>query len=414
MGLRRQGYFGNANPVAIVDESLSTVSPHDENDRSAFGELLVAQLFPRTAWRFDYGTTPNTRLYDTTGTANGGTAAISQSRLQLDTTTAVNGIARLSTQRRLRYLPGLGGLIRFTAAFGAPKLNSRQIVGHGDTADGFFFGYRDNHFGTFVRRASVDTFTKLTDWNNGTTPVFNPQLGNVYQIRYQWLGYGFIRFYMLHPTIPSRGFVLVHTVLYPNTSQLTSILNPTLPLMAEVANTGNNTNIQLFTPSAMGCLEGVTGEFINPLDVNNSFDAAATFANTSNNHLVTIRNKATFAGIANRVPISVQGLNMGRSASGANTSNIRLYRNATTTIPLVYADIDTNNSPVEASITTTTITSTNAERAYIVTNSVTAQAIDYVDGTVVLQPGESITIGVQDGGVQSTDFVGTLNWNERY
>lgn len=380
---------------------------------SAFGELLVAQLFPLTAWRFDYGSVPNTRLYNTTGTANGGAVSISQSRAQLDTSTAVNGVARLSTNRRLRYLPGMGGLIRFTAVFDTPKSSSYQIVGCGDTGDGFFMGYSDTNFSVGYRRSGADNYISSSNWN-GIPQGFNPQLGNVYQIRYQWLGYGYIRYYVLHPTEPALGFVLLHTVIYPNTSQLTSILNPTLPLMAEVGNNGNNTNLRLLTASAVGFLEGVTGEFINPLDVNNSFDAAATFGDTNNNHLMTIRNKTTFGGVSNRVPISIQGLNIGRGAAGANASNVRLYRNATFAGALVYADIDANNSPIEASATTTTITSTNAERAYIITNSVTAQAIDYTDGALVLQPGESLTIGIEDSNAPNTDLVGTLNWNERF
>jgi hypothetical protein len=405
--------FGNSTPAVIEDDALWVLAPRDELNRSAFGEQIVAQLFPLTAWRFDYGSTPNTRLYTTTGTANGGTAAISESRLQLDTTAAVNGIARLSTLRRLRYLPGMGGLLRFTTAFSAPKFNSHQIIGYGDTQDGFFFGYQDATFGVFVRRNSVDTFIAQADWN-GESVAFNSQLGNVYQIKYQWLGYGYIRFYIMHPTQPTHGFVLVHTVVYPNTSLLTSILNPTMPLMAEVANTGNNTNIRLLTPSAAGFLEGVIGEFINPLDVNNSFDAAATFADTNNNHLLTIRNKATFGVVPNRVPVAISGVNIGRSAAGANTTNMRLYRNATFAGALTYADIDTNNSPIEASVTTTTITSLNAERAYIVTNNVTAQAIDFRDGTFILAPGETLTIGIQNDGVPGTDIVTTLNWTERF
>jgi hypothetical protein len=187
-----------------------------------------------------------------------------------------------------------------------------------------------------------------------------------------------------------------------------------MPLMAEVANTGNNTNIRLLTPSAAGFLEGVIGEFINPLDVNNSFDAAATFADTNNNHLLTIRNKATFGGVPNRVPVAISGVNIGRSAAGANTTNMRLYRNATFAGALTYADIDTSNSPIEASVTTTTITSLNAERAYIVTNNVTAQAIDFRDGTFILAPGETLTIGIQNDGVPGTDIVATLNWTERF
>lgn len=381
---------------------------------SAFGELLVAQLFPLTAWRFDYGTVPNTRLYNTTGTANGGTAAISQSRLQLDTSTAVNGVARLSTNRRLRYLPGMGGLIRFTVVFDTPKANSYQIAGCGDTGDGFFFGYSDTVFGIFYRRNGVDNFIPQSSWN-GTALGFNPQLGNVYQIRFQWLGYGFLRFYVLHPTEPALGFVLLHTVLYPNTSQLTSILNPTLPLMAEVGNNGNNTNLRLFTASAVGFLEGVTGEFINPLNVSRSFDQLVTYNNTNNNHVLTIRNKSTFGGVANRVPVDINALSFARSQTGAALSTIRVYQNATFAGALTFADVDTNNSPVESSITTTTITSADALRTYLLSDNATgAQYIPVDPGSITLLPGDSLTIGVQNSGSTVTDFASTANWVDQF
>lgn len=405
-------YFGNSVPVNVVDNALSVVDIREDGNRAAFGELLVTQLSPKAAWRFDYGTVPNTRLYTTT-TANGGSASISQSRLVLGTGVNTAGLARLQSQRRLRYLPGMGGLVRFTAVFGTPKNNSSQLIGQGDTQDGFLFGYKGTAFGIVLRRSGTDTFVGSDAWN-GEKVNINPALGNVYQIRYQWLGFGFIRFYILHPTDPLRGFVLVHTILYPNTSLVTSILNPTLPLFAEVLNSGNNTDVSLMTPSAMAALEGESSTPYNPLNVGNSFDALATFANTSNDHLLTIRNKSTFGGVANRVPVMITVLNIGRSASGANTSTIRLYRNATTAGVLTFADIDTNNSPVEVSTTTTTITSVNAERAYSVTSSVTAQSIEFKDQELILQPGESLSIGIQDGGVQSTDFVVTTNWLEQF
>lgn len=154
------------------DEYGNIVNRHQETDGSislqtsdtaaaqrlgAFGEVLVAPISPQTAWRFDYGTAPNTRLYTTT-TANGGTATLAESQLHLQTSANVAGLARLQTLRRLRYLPGMGGVVRFTAVFGTPKANSRQIVGIGDTQDGFFFGYNGTSFGVFRRRAGVDFF----------------------------------------------------------------------------------------------------------------------------------------------------------------------------------------------------------------------------------------------------------------
>jgi len=406
----RQTYLGNGVPVDVIDNSLSVINAHEANNRSAFGELLIAVVSPRAGWRFDY--TLNTRLYTST-TANGGANTVANSMMSLSTGANTAGLARIQTQRRLRYLPGMGGLVRFTSVFGTPKNNNSQLIGLGDTTDGFFFGYKGTGFGIIRRRAGVDTFIGSDQWNGDKVNI-NPLLGNVYQIRYQWLGFGFIRFYILDPLDPIGGFVLVHTIMYPNTAAVTSILNPTLPLFAEVLNSGNNTDVVMKTPSAMAALEGETGTPFNPLDVHNTFDAAATFGDTNNNHLVTIRNKATFALIANRTPIEIRGINIARSASGANTSNVRLYRNATFAGALTYADIDTNNSPVETSITTTTITSTNAEYAYIISSSVTLQAILFVSNELVLQPGETLTIGIQDGGVQSTDFVQTVNWVEKF
>lgn len=392
--------------------ALATIDPLTLNNRSAFGEQLVASLAPKAAWRFDYGTAPNTRLYTTT-TANGGSIGMSASRVQLITGTNVAGMARIQSQRRLRYMPGMGSLVRFTAVYAAPKASSTQWVGQGDTEDGFFFGYSGTDFGVMRRRAAVDDFTPQASWNGHSVSI-TPQNGNVYQIRYQWLGYGFIHFYILQPSFPDLGWQLVHTILYPNTTALTSILNPTLPLMAEAANTGNNTSLTLMTASGLAALEGETSEPFNPLNVGNSFDASASFADTNNNHMVTIRNKTTFGGVANRVPVHIDSINMARGATANVLSTIRLYRNATTAGALTFADVDTNNSPVETSITTTTITGGTVERTYLLTDQVTLQTVEYNQGELVLQPGESLTIGIQNSLAPATPHVETINWLEAF
>jgi hypothetical protein len=92
---------------------------------------------------------------------------------------------------------------------------------------------------------------------------------------------------------------------------------------------------------------------------------------------------------------------------------VRLYRTATTAGALVYGDIDATNSPVEASATTTTITAGSAERTYSATAG-SLPTINFEPGELVLQPGETLVIGVQDSGVQSTDVVATVNWSEQF
>jgi hypothetical protein len=394
-------------------EKNLTVELGDSSHLTAFGERLVAQVSPQAAWRFDYGTIPNSRLYNVV-TANGGTATIDQSRLLLQTGTNVAGSAQLQSKNRLRYIPGVGGLIRFTAAFSSPKANSQQLIGLGDTQDGFFFGYINTNFGIVRRRDGVDNFENFFDWVQNRLEI-NPLLGNIYQIRYQWLGYGFISFYIEHPSDIRAGFVPVHIIQYPNTSVLTNILNPTLPLFAEIKNTGNSTNLTLISPSALASIEGLSNPGFNPLDVFNSFDRSASFSDANNNHLITIRNKTTFGGAANRVPIEITDMSIGRSQTGSPLTRIRLHRNATTAIALTYSDIDTNNSPVEASITTTTLTSSTPERQYVLTDTGTTQPhIPFSPGSLILQPGESLTVEVQNSLVQVVEVAATLNWKEMF
>lgn len=377
---------------------------------SAFGEMLVAQLKPEAAWRFDYGV--NTRMVRAV-TANGGTVTMDGNRALLQTSAANNGSARIETLRRLRYLPGLGGLVRITGVFDTPKASSQQFIGIGDTSDRLFFGYNGLEFGCGLRRGGTDTFIAQSAWN-GKPLTFNPAYGNIFQIRFQWLGYGYLRFYLLDPHDQAGGYHLAHVIRWPNTSPNVHLLNPTLPLFAEVINAGNASNLSLYTPSALAAVEGQPEAGAHPLNVPNSFDASATFSNTSNNHLLTIRNKSTFGAITNRVPVQINSITFARGSAGAASSTVRIYRNATTAGTRTYVDVDATNSPVDTSVTTTTISSANPERRYTVTSTVTLVTLQFKPGELVLDPGDAISLGVLNASNAGTDHVTTVNWEELF
>lgn len=390
------------------------VTSLDDNSRSpvsVFGEQLAAQVMPQTAWRFDYGI--NTRIVSISGTFAGGYVSGSASQAQLSTSTNVTGSAQIFTLLPLRYLPGYGGLSRFTVAFASGTLLNEQIIGVMDSQvlDGFAFGYDGIKFGVVRYRGGVANWIYQTAWNGDSlSEVLIPQRGNIYQIQFQWLGYGNIYFQIFDKL--QRKFVTVHTIQYPNTSQVTSILNPTLRLLARNRNLGNNSNVIMYTPSALGALDGIVESgYSNPLNISNSQDMLDTYSDTNNNHILTIRNKAIFAGQANRVPIRIKSIVISRGASGAQTTRIRMYRNATTTGALSFTDVDASNSPVDTSVTVTTITSTNAERSYAVSQATTQL---YLPDEIYIHPGESISFGVQDSGVQSTEVVITVNWEELF
>jgi len=397
-------------------EHVSTLHTNDTSlPLTAFGEVLTAKNVPHVAWRFDYGV--NTRLITAT-TTNGGTVTINESKAVLQTSTAVNGSASVMTRRVLRYLPGVGALVRFTAVFGTPKANTVQIVGVGNLVDGFFFGYNGLHFGVMRRRNGVDTWILSADFDGELPPQFNPQVGNIYSITYQWLGYGFIQFHVVNPhamnAISLFMETLVHVIKYPNTTADVSVLNPTLPLFAYVANTGNATNMTLQTPSAVGFLQGGIDETFSPLEVQNTVDAIKTIADTNNNHAITIKNNTVIGAITNRVPMELRSISFTRGSSGSATSTVRLYRNATFAGALTYADVDAGNSPAQSSATVTTVTSVNPERAYTISSTSSVPPINFEHGELVLYPNDTLAISIQNSGNQSTDFAVTLNWAEQF
>ena len=400
-----------------MDNSFSTSSLNTNSHAvplTAFGEVMIAPNIPHTAWRFNYGI--NTKLIKST-TANGGTTTVSESKAVLQTSTAVNGSASIETKRVLRYLPGVGALIRFTAVFGTPKADSIQIIGIGNLVDGYFFGYNGLQFGVLRRRNSVDTWVYESAFNGDKVTVDKTK-NNIYSISYQWLGSGFIQFFIVDPDAMNKSELVtdrrLHVINYPNTSADVSVLNPTLPLFAYVANTGNNTNMTLQSASAVGFLQGGHNLNYNPLDVTNAGDAEPTLATTNNTQVLTIHNKTTLNSVANRVSVDFHELNVGRSAAGASLSTIRVYRNATFSGALTYADVDATNSPVEISTTSATITGGTVERSYVVTDGTTAFAIAFELGELIIYPDEYLTIAIQNNQATSTLLKVTVDWIEEF
>ncbi len=62
---------------------------------------------------------------------------------------------------------------------------------------------------------------------DGTGPsgmTLNPQLGNVYQIQFQWLGYGVLIFSVTNPV--SGQSSKFHIYEYPNSAEVPSVAQP--------------------------------------------------------------------------------------------------------------------------------------------------------------------------------------------
>ena len=72
---------------------------------------------------------------------------------------------------------------------------------------------------------STRNFVPQASWNKNTFPDLNPQMGNVYQIQFQYLGFGAISFYV--ESSITGEFELAHQIEFANNNTTPSVSNPT-------------------------------------------------------------------------------------------------------------------------------------------------------------------------------------------
>jgi hypothetical protein len=341
--------------IPWAESLLSTPFGPESPFIGAFGQLVAQQETPIVTIDFPYNI--NT-AYVSTATANGGTVTQANSQAVLQTSAAPNGSAAINSLIAARYLPGQGKLIRFTDAFSPGAANSIQIQGAGDANDGYFFGYQGATFGIFRRQNGTDFFTAQVDWNtdtmDGSGNAANPsgmllrqQKGNVYQIRYQWLGYGAIRYYIEDQF---TGIVTqVHVIQYTNQNIIPSVFNPSFQLHAEVTNLGNATNLTLITASMGLYSEG-------PVDVSGARFATGNRKTgiVAETNIFTLQCKTTFQGKTNRGRIHLDSISS--AISGGADAQYRMILNATLGGAPSFTDIATNQSIAAFDVAGTTVT----------------------------------------------------------
>ena len=374
---------------------------------SAFGELLAVTPNPVAGWSFAYNI--NTELITST-VADGGTATSSVGRARLQTSTDAAGVAKIETSRALRYTPGQGGLGRFTAVFTTGVADSQQIIGIGDAVDGFFFGFNGVSFGIMSRNNSVDTWVPVESWNEYDKAddffVLDYTKGNIFQIRYQWLGYGAIRFYIENPR--TGVFQEVHHIDYAGTSVQTSIRNPTLPLMAEAANLGNTTNIEMLTPSGMLFTEGPSDVALHPLTLWRPFEATVAGI-TTEVPLLTVLAASTYKTIASRVHSQLAILR--GTSDGTKGVLFKVYKGVTLTGSPSFTDYDADSSTLSFDIAASGFTGGTFLTSFTLAKEDSDEK-DMLSRGIQIAPGEQITITATSA--SSTDVIVGMDFLERF
>lgn len=374
---------------------------------TAFGELAVAQPTPRALVHFPYNL--NTDIVSTSTVGSGAVTYASQFA-NISSGAAINSSGTLQTVRFLEYNPGTGALAKFTCVFGNSVSGNTQIAGIGTSTNGLFFGYNGTSFGILYRSAGVDTWIPQEQWNGNRMlgdesyiQTLNPLKGNVFQIRYQWLGFGAIQFGIENSI---TGLIeIVHTIRYANSNTAVSLQNPSFPFMAVSSNTTNNTAVIMKIPSIGLYIEGSDG---SAGETRNAITNTKTGVSTEVN-ILTLSNKSTYQGVTNTVVVQPDFLTI--AVDGTKNAIIKVYLNATLGGSPSYTDIRTNNSVVAYDVAGTTVSNGILLAAFALAKAGSLSQA-FREFNFYLSPGQTMTFSAQSA--ISTEATVAISWAERF
>lgn len=382
---------------------------------SAFGDLIAVDNTPVIQLDFVYGI--NTQTASTSITTTG-VADTNASRLRLQTGVGAAGAASLTSTRIARYRAGQGMTARFTAAWTSSASNSTQFVGVGNTQVGYFFGFNGTSFGLSIRNGGSDNFVAQADWNgdkcNGTGASgfnWNKTFGNVMQVRYPFLGYGAITFWVQNPT--TVAWILCHTIQYPNSTASVQVSNPSFPFFSVVTNTGNTSNLIMYVGSVGVFISGQR-QFLG------AQWAASALKNTitTEANLFNLRNCTTYNTVSNTGLIRLRSISA-VTDNGNGIATIRLKQGVTIGGSPSFAPI--SGSTVDQGVT---ITSGNSIASLDVAGTGTAGttifnlvlarnsnfSIDLTPFSIFIAPVQTLTVTAESAASASISFA--LNWQE--
>lgn len=394
---------------------LSSVVGIGGSNLSAFGDIITCELYPIIQLDFVYGINTQTGV---TAVANSATVDTNASRLRLQSGTNAAGTATFYSNRIGRYRAGEGMVARFTGVWTTSAANSTQVIGCGNVTNGYFFGYNGIAFGISRRNGGSDNWVAQTSWNgdkcDGTGASgfnWNKALGNVMQIKYPYLGYGDITFWVEDSV--TSAWILCHTIQYANSSASTQLSNPSFPFYANVTNSGSTTNLIVYVGS-VGIFISGQREFLGAQWAIDSLKNTIT----AEANLINIRNCTTYNTVTNQGIIRLRSLTCSTD-NGNGLATIRLKKGVTiggspsfTPINGTTADqgvtITSGNSIISYDVAGTGVTGTTIFNVCLARNS--NSIVDLTPYKLYLNPAETLTI--TGFSAASASLQVAINWNE--
>jgi hypothetical protein len=258
-----------------------------------------------------------------------------------------------------------------TVYFQASTVDAKSGAYTATPASGTFVGaFSQTRAGASV----TDTWTYQSDWNQSTLSnqhdefILDPTKGSVYQIQFQYLGYGAINFYIENPN--TGKFTWVHTVRYANSATRPSMDLPDFKLGIIAASAGSTTNLRvssgslsgfhecglMFPPKVHSTIRSVTGIgttltnvlaikktsiSLNQLDISDILiDNLAVSVDGTKNAIVEVRLNPTFSAERTWEALDEDTSLVATSSGGTVTGGEVLYTAALPKVGNITVDTD--------------------------------------------------------------------------
>lgn len=372
----------------------------DSYQLDAFGRIRVSE--PDLLESLHFSNSAHTLLINTAITGSSTIASnTASSSLRLTNTTSSSDSAIAQTKRYFRYNPGKSYIITMSGNIGSPKANVRQRWGYFDADNGLFFAQTNSGISVNTRTnasgSPVDTSIAQASWNldklDGTGisgVILDPSKHNLYIIDFVWHGAGRIRFGILYNGVP----VYCHQINTANISTVPFMRTPSLPLRVELVNTGIAASSTTLDLVCFAYQKEGQDDLTAPYAFTASRGATTESVGSTIEPILSIRPKATFNSLTNRIPIIPTSLQV---AADQNLIYVVVYLNATLTGP-VWTSAATE-SAVEFDINATAVTGgTKVGEFYVAADSTFLSTVSKVVSTSLqlITLGLNITGSTQD------------------
>jgi hypothetical protein len=350
VSLRSSYASGSRELGTVTNPIITSPSPYG---KTVFGEDRVSLPFTLADLVNKYEITPTE--YGTL-TSSVGTPTITHQPNESAIKLAVDGTSgsfgKLRTNTFYRYQAGKGQNIKMTLYHNdSGQTDQVRRWGYFDDSDGLFFQLSGSNLSVVERKSTTGSPTEISypqaSWNvdplNGTGEsgeTLDLLKSQIYELRFQWLGVGFVDFYI-------NGH-RVHNIPHANKVAGPYMKTGQLPLSWEVENNLSSSSGAMTTVCASVLSEN--GE--PPPEYSfAAFNSTAISVSTTEIPIISIRSKFTYNGITNRIVTLPKRSVI--STEGARIS-YRIVSNATLTGASWTSVADTSGTEFDVSSTSFT------------------------------------------------------------